>query len=110
MRRTHQISRSRSGTGGMRGANAKLSPPASSARLHARDEHEHDEEQHELHEPGRVREVEREHLVERSPTTIAPTTACGNDVMPPMSAAVRPSSSVSGPIEHELGRAPASVA
>ena len=33
MRRTHQISRSRSGTGGTRGANAKLSPPPSSARL-----------------------------------------------------------------------------
>ena len=50
MRRTHQISRSRSGTGGTRGANEKLSPPASSARLMRGDEHEHEEEQHELHE------------------------------------------------------------
>ena len=52
MRRTHQISRSRSGTGGIRGANEKLSPPASSARLSDATSTSTSEEQHELHEAG----------------------------------------------------------
>ena len=53
MRRTHQISRRRSGTGGTRGANAKLSPPDVVGAADARDEHEHEHEQHELDEARR---------------------------------------------------------
>ena len=65
MRRTHQISRSRSGTGGdPRREREALAAGLSSRAADARDEHEHDDEEQELHEPGLGREVEEEDLVE----------------------------------------------
>ena len=98
IRLTHQISRSRSGTAATRGANWKLSPPTACRAAHPRDEHQHREEQHELHEPGLGRVVEEEHPVEDADRRSPPSTARGNDTMPPMSAAAMPRSSVSGPM------------
>jgi len=65
---------------------------------HARDEHEHDDEQHELHEPGLVGEVVDEHLVEQADADGA-ADCPGNEVIRAISAAERPSSNVSGPID-----------
>ena len=74
------------------------------AAAHPRHEHQHDEEEHELHEPGLGRVVE-----ERAPgrgcrSTTAPTTARGNDTMPPIERGGQPAQQRVGPDVHEVGR------
>ncbi len=97
IRRTHQISRSRSGTAGTRGANEKLSAPVSSRRLIRATRNSTRIRTTNCTSPTVFGKLNTSTWY-RIPMPIAPDHRRGNDFIPPMRAADRPSNRVSGPI------------